>query len=84
MVLGSILRMRWSIMMLQKRIRECKHEYRIPESIELDLPLLSFSATDKLPKFPSDLIKTIDTLNDHVYAIIFACDYNFYAGCTCV
>lgn len=66
MVLGSIPRMRWSIMMLQKRIRECKHEYRIPESIELDLPLLSFSAKDKLPKFPSDLIKTIDTLNDHV------------------
>ena len=66
MVLGSIPRMRWSIGLLQKRIRECNTDFRIPESVEIDLPLLSFSAKDKLPMFPSDLIKTVDTLNDHV------------------
>lgn len=66
MVLGSIPRMRWAIGQLQKRIRECKTEFRIPESMELDLPLLSLSAKDKLPKFTGDLIKTVDMLNDHV------------------
>lgn len=66
MVLGSIPRMRWSIGRLQKRIKDCGTDWRMAESILLDLPLLSLSKKEKLPKFTSDLITNVDVLNDHV------------------